>query len=130
MRSIRHGEENMGDRMSGGDERKSPDVGMSAGRGGTPDVGKLRGAPDVGGATIVFYLGLEHLKPLAFLISLPFALIASVLSIIGAIVFIIGLVLSCICPCCICCAILSSLSVVLVKLPVDVILWFLDFIPC
>ncbi|MFS7994590.1 hypothetical protein Hanom_Chr12g01108011 [Helianthus anomalus] len=31
-------------------------------------------------------------RPLAFLISLPFALIASVLSIIGAIVFIIGYV--------------------------------------
>ncbi|KAF5778258.1 hypothetical protein HanXRQr2_Chr12g0545411 [Helianthus annuus] len=69
-------------------------------------------------------------RPLAFLISLPFALIASVLSIIGAIVFIIGVVVTCICPCCICCALLPTLAVSLLKLPVDVVLWFLDFIPC
>ncbi|GKE32790.1 hypothetical protein Tco_1452112, partial [Tanacetum coccineum] len=68
--------------------------------------------------------------PLAFLISLPFALVASVLSIIGGIVFVLGIVLSCMCPCCICCAVVANLAVCLVKLPVTVVLWFIDLIPC
>ncbi|XP_034901876.1 signaling peptide TAXIMIN 2-like [Populus alba] len=73
---------------------------------------------------------MDDCRPLGFLIGLPFALIALVLSLIGAVVWVIGSVLSCLCPCCICCAGLANLAVSLVKLPVNVIRWFIDLIPC
>ncbi|KAK9689836.1 hypothetical protein RND81_09G084800 [Saponaria officinalis] len=68
-------------------------------------------------------------RPLGFLIGLPFALISLVLSLLGAVVWIIGCVLS-ICPCCCCCAAIADLAMELVKLPVNVIIWFIDKIPC
>ena len=39
-------------------------------------------------------------------------------------------ILSCLCPCCICCAGLANFAVDLIKLPVKVIRWFIDQIPC
>lgn len=39
-------------------------------------------------------------------------------------------ILSCLCPCCICCSALANLAVDLVKLPVKVLRWFTDQIPC
>ncbi|KAJ7948362.1 putative Transmembrane protein, partial [Quillaja saponaria] len=64
------------------------------------------------------------------LIGLPFALVALVLSLVGAVIWVIGTVLSCLCPCCICCAGLANLAGSLIKLPVKVLRWFIDQIPC
>ncbi|PON44451.1 taximin [Trema orientale] len=69
-------------------------------------------------------------RPLGFLIGLPFALVAMVLSVVGAVIWILGTVLSCLCPCCICCVGLANLAVSLIKLPFKVITWFTEQIPC
>ncbi|KAL6314694.1 hypothetical protein AAG906_027041 [Vitis piasezkii] len=69
-------------------------------------------------------------RPLGFLIGLPFAFLALILSVVGAIVWILGTVLSCLCPCCICCAGLANLAVSLVKMPIKVMRWFIEQIPC
>ncbi|KAJ9671570.1 hypothetical protein PVL29_025332 [Vitis rotundifolia] len=73
---------------------------------------------------------MEDCRPLGFLIGLPFAFLALILSVVGAIVWILGTVLSCLCPCCICCAGLANLAVSLVKMPIKVMRWFIDQIPC
>ncbi|XP_034679231.1 signaling peptide TAXIMIN 2 [Vitis riparia] len=69
-------------------------------------------------------------RPLGFLIGLPFAFLALILSVVGAIVWILGTLLSCLCPCCICCAGLANLAVSLVKMPIKVMRWFIEQIPC
>ncbi|KAJ8638831.1 hypothetical protein CKAN_02693800 [Cinnamomum micranthum f. kanehirae] len=69
-------------------------------------------------------------RPLGFLIGLPFALLALILSLVGVVVWIIGTVLSCLCPCCICFAALANFAVGLIKLPVKVIRWFIGNFPC
>ncbi|XP_072960970.1 signaling peptide TAXIMIN 2-like [Typha angustifolia] len=69
-------------------------------------------------------------RPLGFLIGLPFAVLALALSLVGAVVWLIGSAVSCVCPCCICCAGLANLAVALIKLPVKVIKWFIEQIPC
>ncbi|BAT92312.1 hypothetical protein PHAVU_005G100600 [Phaseolus vulgaris] len=69
-------------------------------------------------------------RPLGFLIGLPFALLALILSLVGAVIWVFGSILSCLCPCCICCAGLANLAVSLVKLPVKVLRWFTRQIPC
>ncbi|XP_075500431.1 signaling peptide TAXIMIN 2 [Primulina tabacum] len=73
---------------------------------------------------------MKNCRPLGFLIGLPFALLSLILSLIGAIFWIIGSVLTCLCPCCICCAGIADLAISLVKLPVKIIQWFIDLIPC
>ncbi|OAY54829.1 signaling peptide TAXIMIN 2-like [Manihot esculenta] len=69
-------------------------------------------------------------RPLGFLISLPFAFLSLILSLVGLIVWIIGSVLTCICPCCICCVGVANFAIELIKLPVNIILWFIELIPC
>ncbi|KAF8411124.1 hypothetical protein HHK36_003663 [Tetracentron sinense] len=69
-------------------------------------------------------------RPLGFLLGLPFALVALIFSLVGAVVWVLGSVLSCLCPCCICCTALANLAVDLIKLPVKIIRWFIDQIPC
>ncbi|XP_042485781.1 signaling peptide TAXIMIN 2 [Macadamia integrifolia] len=69
-------------------------------------------------------------RPLGFLIGLPFALVALVLSLVAMIVWVLGSVLSCLCPCCICCTGIANLAMEIVQLPVKVIKWFTDQIPC
>ncbi|XP_077252726.1 signaling peptide TAXIMIN 2-like [Tasmannia lanceolata] len=69
-------------------------------------------------------------RPLGFLIGLPFALLALILSLVGAVIWALGSVLSCLCPCCICCAGLVNFAMDLIKLPVTVVRWFIDQIPC
>ncbi|XP_050135741.1 signaling peptide TAXIMIN 2 [Malus sylvestris] len=69
-------------------------------------------------------------RPLGFLLGLPFALIALVLSVLGAVIWVFGTVLSCLCPCCICFSGLANLAVSLIKLPFKIITWFIDQIPC
>ncbi|KAL9340014.1 hypothetical protein Peur_066233 [Populus x canadensis] len=69
-------------------------------------------------------------KPLGFLLGLPFALLALVLSIVGAVIWLIGTILSCLCPCCVCCAALANFAVDIVRLPVRILTWFIDQIPC
>ncbi|KAF8008008.1 hypothetical protein BT93_K1865 [Corymbia citriodora subsp. variegata] len=69
-------------------------------------------------------------RPLGFLLGLPFALVALVLSLVGAVVWLLGTILSCLCPCCICCAALANLAMGLVKLPIRILRWFTDQIPC
>ncbi|KAK2370671.1 hypothetical protein P8452_57789 [Trifolium repens] len=69
-------------------------------------------------------------RPLGFLLGLPFALLALILSLVGAVIWLFGSILSCLCPCCICCAGLANLAVSLVKLPVRVLKWFTRQIPC
>ncbi|GMY10210.1 signaling peptide TAXIMIN 2 [Fagus crenata] len=75
-------------------------------------------------------MGESDCRPLGFLLGLPFALVALVLSVVGAVIWVIGTVLSCLCPCCICCAGLANMAVGLVKLPVKVLRWFTHQIPC
>ncbi|OAY35309.1 signaling peptide TAXIMIN 2 [Manihot esculenta] len=69
-------------------------------------------------------------RPLGFLLGLPFALVALILSLVGAVIWIIGTVLSCLCPCCVCCAGLANFAVDIIKLPFKIIKWFTDQIPC
>ncbi|PSS05835.1 hypothetical protein CEY00_Acc19104 [Actinidia chinensis var. chinensis] len=69
-------------------------------------------------------------KPLGFLIGLPFAFVALFLSLVGGIIWILGTVLSCLCPCCFCCGGLAKMAVSLMKLPIKVIQWFIEKIPC
>uniref|UniRef100_A0A7N0V1I6 Uncharacterized protein n=1 Tax=Kalanchoe fedtschenkoi TaxID=63787 RepID=A0A7N0V1I6_KALFE len=69
-------------------------------------------------------------RPLGFLIGLPFAFVALLISMVGAAVWLLGSLVSCVCPCCICCVALADLAICLVKLPVDIIRWFIDLIPC
>ncbi|KAL4619726.1 signaling peptide TAXIMIN 2-like [Castanea sativa] len=69
-------------------------------------------------------------RPLGFLIGLPFAFVSLLLSLVGCVVWIIGSVLSCLCPCCACCAGLANLAMSIVKLPIKVLQWFIDLIPC
>ncbi|CAK9156901.1 unnamed protein product [Ilex paraguariensis] len=73
---------------------------------------------------------MEDCRPLGFLVGLPFALIAVVLSLVGAVIWVIGSVVSCLCPCCCCCAGLVNMAVDLVKLPFKILKWFTDQIPC
>ncbi|KAB5548487.1 hypothetical protein DKX38_011893 [Salix brachista] len=69
-------------------------------------------------------------KPLGFLLGLPFALLALVLSIVGTVIWLVGTILSCLCPCCVCCAALANFAVDMVRLPVRILRWFIDEIPC
>ncbi|XP_008456209.2 signaling peptide TAXIMIN 2-like [Cucumis melo] len=69
-------------------------------------------------------------RPLGFLIGLPFSFLSLVLSFIGALLWIFWSLLSCICPCCVCFAVLSDFSISLMKLPINVMDWFIDLIPC
>ncbi|KAK2976951.1 hypothetical protein RJ640_028754, partial [Escallonia rubra] len=64
-------------------------------------------------------------RPLGFLLGLPFAFLALVLSFVGAIIWVFG----CLCPCCCCCAGLANLAIGIMKLPIKVISWFTDKIP-
>ncbi|KAJ1685014.1 hypothetical protein LUZ63_016404 [Rhynchospora breviuscula] len=73
---------------------------------------------------------MDDCRPLGFLIGLPFAIVALALSLVGAVVWLIGSILSCICPCLICCAGIANLAVDLIKLPIKVIRWFTEKIPC
>ncbi|KAI9083549.1 hypothetical protein K1719_034491 [Acacia pycnantha] len=63
-------------------------------------------------------------------VGLPFALVSLLLSLVGAVVWIIGSVLSCLCPCCVCFSALANFAMGLIKLPIKVIQWFIDQIPC
>ncbi|KAL9380334.1 hypothetical protein Peur_025991 [Populus x canadensis] len=69
-------------------------------------------------------------RPLGFLLGLPFALLALILAIVGAVIWLIGAILSCLCPCCVCCAALANLAMDVVQLPVRILRWFIDEIPC
>lgn len=69
-------------------------------------------------------------RPLGFLIGLPFALLSLGLSLIGAVIWLIGCLLSCLCPCCFCFSGIPNLAINLVILPVKIIQWFIDLIPC
>ncbi|CAL5336785.1 hypothetical protein ACSBR2_012380 [Camellia fascicularis] len=69
-------------------------------------------------------------RPLGFLLGLPFALVALVLSLVGAVIWVLGSVLSCLCPCCCCCTGIANMAMGLIKLPFKIIRWFTDQIPC
>ncbi|KAJ9170907.1 hypothetical protein P3X46_018970 [Hevea brasiliensis] len=69
-------------------------------------------------------------RPLGFLLGLPFALVALLLSLVGAVLWIIGTIFSCLCPCCVCCAGLVNFALELIKLPFKILKWFTDHIPC
>ncbi|KAI4319772.1 hypothetical protein MLD38_033332 [Melastoma candidum] len=69
-------------------------------------------------------------RPLGFLLGLPFALVALVLAIAGAVVWIVGSLISCLCPCCICFAVIANLAVYLIELPIRILMWTTDQIPC
>ncbi|GJM94876.1 hypothetical protein PR202_ga11559 [Eleusine coracana subsp. coracana] len=78
-------------------------------------------------------------RPLGWLLGLPFALLAVLVSIVGAIIWIIGypttpsakrLPISCICPCCLCVTLVLEAAVELIKAPLHVMTWFTSKIPC
>ncbi|MCO5578424.1 hypothetical protein L7F22_048135 [Adiantum nelumboides] len=69
-------------------------------------------------------------RPLGFLLGLPFALLATLLSVLGVFIWIIGIILSCLCPCCICVAAIINLALALIRAPLHVIEWFTSKIPC
>ncbi|KAL2328177.1 hypothetical protein Fmac_021604 [Flemingia macrophylla] len=66
-------------------------------------------------------------RPLAFVIGSPFALLSLLFCPIGAIIWLLGSILSCLCPCC---GEFATMGVCLVKLPIRVLRWFIDKIPC
>ncbi|XP_065878332.1 signaling peptide TAXIMIN 1-like [Euphorbia lathyris] len=69
-------------------------------------------------------------RPLGFLLGLPFAFLALIISLVGILVWIVGLLLSCICPCCLCATVLVELALGLIKAPLLIIKWFTSKIPC
>ncbi|XAR68310.1 hypothetical protein NMG60_11003393 [Bertholletia excelsa] len=69
-------------------------------------------------------------KPLGFILGLPFAFLALVLALVGAVIWVFGAALACLCPCCICCTGAAKMAVSLMKLPVKVIRWFIEKMPC
>ncbi|KAK8958881.1 hypothetical protein KSP40_PGU014559 [Platanthera guangdongensis] len=69
-------------------------------------------------------------RPLGWLLGLPFALLALIVSIVGILIWIVGLLLSCICPCCLCVTIVVELAIELIKAPIHVMQWFTAQIPC
>ncbi|WOH05626.1 hypothetical protein DCAR_0625045 [Daucus carota subsp. sativus] len=69
-------------------------------------------------------------RPLGFLLGLPFSFLSLILSLLGVIIWILGSLLSCLCPCCFCCGGLLNLAVSLIKLPLNIIRWFIKSIPC
>nr|XP_043622732.1 signaling peptide TAXIMIN 1-like [Erigeron canadensis] len=69
-------------------------------------------------------------RPLGFLLGLPFAFVALILSVIGVIIWIVGLTLSCLCPCCFCVTVIIELALALIKAPFSVMKWFTEQIPC
>ncbi|KAI3710184.1 hypothetical protein L2E82_39958 [Cichorium intybus] len=69
-------------------------------------------------------------RPLGFLLGLPFAFVALLLSVIGVVIWIVGLILSCLCPCCFCVTVIVELAISLIKAPFSVMKWFTEQIPC
>ncbi|KAL5220790.1 hypothetical protein ABZP36_025503 [Zizania latifolia] len=69
-------------------------------------------------------------RPIGWLLGLPFALLAVLVSFVGAIIWIVGLPISCVCPCCLCVTVLLEVAVELVKAPLHVMTWFTSKIPC
>nr|GMD03049.1 signaling peptide TAXIMIN 1-like [Ipomoea batatas] len=69
-------------------------------------------------------------RPLGFLLGLPFAFVALILSIVGVAIWIVGSLVSCVCPCCFCVTWIVELAVSLIKAPFSVIKWFTEQIPC
>ncbi|CAH1448531.1 signaling peptide TAXIMIN 1 [Lactuca sativa] len=69
-------------------------------------------------------------RPLGFLLGLPFAFVALILTIIGVVIWIVGLILSCLCPCCFCVTVIVELAISLIKAPFSVMKWFTEQIPC
>ncbi|KAM5578223.1 signaling peptide TAXIMIN 2 [Rosa sericea] len=69
-------------------------------------------------------------RPLGFLLGLPFALVALVISVVGCVIWVFGTVLSCLCPCCCCVAGLANMAVSLIKLPIKILKCSTDQIPC
>ncbi|KAI8551477.1 hypothetical protein RHMOL_Rhmol06G0189300 [Rhododendron molle] len=69
-------------------------------------------------------------RPLGFLLGLPFAFLACLISLVGIIIWIVGLLLTCICPCCLCVTVIVELALELIKAPIHVIEWFTAQIPC
>eukprot|EP01018_Ginkgo_biloba_P033386 Gb_10489 [translate_table: standard] len=69
-------------------------------------------------------------RPLGFLLGLPFALLAFVVSLVGVLVWIVGILLSLICPCCLCLTLLVEFALELIKAPLHTMEWFTSKIPC
>ncbi|PKA61043.1 hypothetical protein AXF42_Ash005939 [Apostasia shenzhenica] len=75
-------------------------------------------------------MGDRRCRPLGFLIGLPFAVLALLVSLIGAVIWLIGSALNCICPCCTVCSWVANMAMRLIQLPISVVQWFIDTIPC
>ncbi|KAK8716387.1 hypothetical protein V6N13_043698 [Hibiscus sabdariffa] len=69
-------------------------------------------------------------RPLGFLLGLPFALVALLISTVGVLVWIVGLTLTLIFPCCFCVTVIVEVALELVKAPFLVLQWFTHQIPC
>ncbi|XP_074296647.1 signaling peptide TAXIMIN 1-like [Silene latifolia] len=73
-------------------------------------------------------------RPLGFLLGLPFAFLALLVSIVGVIVWIVGYFsftyIFSLCPCCFCVTVLVELALELIKAPLHVMEWFTSKIPC
>ncbi|XP_059439838.1 signaling peptide TAXIMIN 1 [Corylus avellana] len=69
-------------------------------------------------------------RPLGFLLGLPFAFLALLISIVGIVIWIVGLALTCICPCCLCATVIVEFALALIKAPIRVMKWFTSKIPC
>ncbi|KAG6382465.1 hypothetical protein SASPL_117114 [Salvia splendens] len=86
-------------------------------------------------------------RPLGFLLGLPFAFVALILSLVGVVIWIVGylslslslspanllkfrILLSIVCPCCLCVTVIVELALALIKAPFSVIKWFTKQIPC
>ncbi|XP_030538694.1 signaling peptide TAXIMIN 1 [Rhodamnia argentea] len=74
--------------------------------------------------------GEDGCRPLGFLLGLPFAFLALLVSIVGIIVWIVGLLLTLICPCCFCVTLVVEFALELIKAPLHVMEWFTSQIPC
>ncbi|RDX93816.1 hypothetical protein CR513_23875, partial [Mucuna pruriens] len=68
-------------------------------------------------------------RPLGFVIGSPFALLSLLFCPVGAIICLLGSILS-LCPCCEGCREMGNVGVGLVKLPIRVLRWFIERIPC
>ncbi|KNA19806.1 hypothetical protein SOVF_058070 [Spinacia oleracea] len=69
-------------------------------------------------------------RPIAYILGFPFAVSAFLLSLAAGIVWILGSLLSYVCPCLTCCSDLANKAMDIIRLPIDVFIWFVDKIPC
>ncbi|MQL87705.1 hypothetical protein Taro_020246 [Colocasia esculenta] len=70
------------------------------------------------------------IRPIGWLLSLPFVLLSLIFSAIGVFIWTVGTSISAVCPCCMCVTVLLEYAIEMIKVPLHVMEWFTSLIPC